>query len=294
MNVTFVVGPTASGKSALALRLARETQGVIVNCDSVQVYKYVEIGAAKPTAEELQMVPHFLYGYVAPPRECTAGDYARDFFAQMQILEQQGFPEVFVVGGTGFYFQAIEKGMYEVEKTPSALSEELRSIAATPEGLLGLYQELKAQDPASAARIHPNDQYRVVRAVEILRSTGQKPSDLRREKAQASSAFPYPLKKMGVWWERPQLHERIHRRVRRMLQSGLIEEVEQLHKMGLQSWAPLQSVGYKETLAYLRGEIKSREGLEEQILISTRQLAKRQVTWFKRDLAIQWITDSTI
>lgn len=289
MQVTFVVGPTASGKSELALKLAQERQGVIVNCDSVQVYAHVQIGAAKPSSEELQRVPHYLYGHVLPPKEYTAGDYQRDFFELLTELSKQKVPEVFVVGGTGFYFQAIEKGMYTIEKSSEGLMETLREQAAKPEGLLALYEELKTFDPASAEKIHPNDEYRITRAVEIIRSSGRKPSELREEKARAANPFPYPLQKIGVAWERPELHQRIHQRVKKMLSAGLIEEVIELNKMGLQNWAPLRSVGYKEVQEYLRGELKDLASLEEQILISTRQLAKRQITWFKRDPAIRWV-----
>lgn len=288
MKVTFVVGPTASGKSDLALTLAEKCQGVIVNCDSVQVYAHVQIGAAKPSAEEMQRVPHFLYGHVLPPLEYTAGDYYRDFFVQMKSLEQQGTENVFVVGGTGFYFQAIEKGMYSVAKVDPELAESLRVQALTPQGLNELYQELKQFDPISTEKIHANDQYRVVRALEIIRSTGRKPSELKLEKQAAVTEFPYPLQKIGVWRERPELHARILRRVKKMLAGGLIEEVQELNKMCLDAWAPMASVGYFEVQAYLRGEIKTLSQLEEKILISTRQLAKRQVTWFKRDLAIEW------
>ncbi len=288
MKVTFVVGATASGKSDLALTLADERQGVIVNCDSVQVYSHVQIGAAKPSQADLEKVPHYLYGHVLPPNEYTAGDYCRDFFAQMTELEVQGVEDVFVVGGTGFYFQAIEKGMYTVAKVESEISESLRLLGATGEGLEKLYCELKQFDPVSTEKIHANDQYRIIRALEIIRSTGRKPSELKQEKQSATTVFPYPLAKIGVWRERSELHERIYLRVKKMLASGLIEEVEVLNKMGLAAWAPMASVGYHEVQDYLRGEVSSLSELEEKILISTRQLAKRQITWFKRDMAIQW------
>lgn len=294
MKVTFVVGPTASGKSELALRWAQESRGVIVNCDSVQVYSEVSIGAAKPSPEELSLVPHYLLGHVLPPQDYTAGDYCRDFHQLLPQLESQGVEDVFVVGGTGFYFQAIEKGMYHIEKVADDLSEELREIAATPEGLRLLWDELHLNDPDSAALIHPNDQYRVVRAMEILRGTGTKPSTLKQEMKQQLQKFPYPLRKVGVNWERAVLHQRIHSRVKKMLAAGLIDEVRELNKKGLSLWAPLQSVGYKEVQQYLGGELPSLAALEERILISTRQLAKRQITWFRRDPELRWIQPSSL
>lgn len=288
MKVTFVVGPTASGKSALALELALKHRGVIVNCDSVQVYSHVQIGAAKPSLEDLQLVPHYLYGYVSPPTECTAGMYSRTFFEQLQSLEKEGVPQVYVVGGTGFYFQAIEKGMYDVQESSSDISAELERQASTLEGYQTLLDELKESDPESASLFHANDRYRILRSIEILRTSGRKPSELRQSKKQMQQPFPYPLEKIGVHMERSLLHQRIHDRVKLMLKQGFIDEVIDLNKLNLQEWAPLNSVGYREVQMYLKGEIHSLVELEEQILISTRQLAKRQITWFKRDKDIQW------
>lgn len=288
MQVTFVVGPTASGKSALALELAVKNQGVILNCDSVQVYSHVQIGAAKPSLAEMQLVPHYLYGYVDPPFECTAGMYHRSFFEQLQSLEEQGVNHIYVVGGTGFYFQAIEKGMYEVQQSSSIISAELEGQASTSEGYQALLEELKQGDPESAALFHSNDRYRILRSIEILRTSGRKPSELRQSKKQLQHPFPYPLEKIGIHMERSFLHLRIHERVKLMLKNGFIDEVIELNKMNLQDWAPLNSVGYREIQMYLKGEILSLAELEDQILISTRQLAKRQITWFKRDKAIRW------
>jgi tRNA dimethylallyltransferase len=208
----------------------------------------------------------------------------------LSSLEAQGVSDVYLVGGTGFYFQAIEKGMFSVEKVDPAIAAQLMVEAGTAEGLLRLHRELENADPASAERIHRNDQYRIVRALEIVRGTGRRPSDLLQEKQTGIEPFPYPLRKLGVHWERSELHTRIHRRVKQMLKQGFIDEVVSLNKMNLQNWAPMQSVGYKEVQQYLVGEIKTHDALEEKILISTRQLAKRQVTWFRRDAEIDWVS----
>jgi tRNA dimethylallyltransferase len=288
MNVIFVVGPTASGKSTLALELALKNRGVILNCDSVQVYSHIQIGAAKPTPEEMQIVPHYLYGHVLPPIEYTAGMYRRDFFQQLTSLDKQGIENIYVVGGTGFYFQAIEKGMFEIQESSKDLIEELEQLAATNEGYALLLEELKQGDPETFKLFHPNDRYRVLRAIEILRTSRRRPSDLRKEKLESQTPFPYPLKKIGIQLDRSCLHQRIHERVKKMLKQGLIDEVIELNKLNLQNWAPLKSVGYKEVQLYLSDEIPSLSVLEEQILISTRQLAKRQMTWFNRDKEIYW------
>jgi tRNA dimethylallyltransferase len=274
----------------MALRLAQAKQGVIINCDSVQVYSHVQIGAAKPSAGELALVPHYLYGHVWPPDEYTAGMYQRDCLELLRTLALKGVEDVFIVGGTGFYFQALERGMYPIPKAAPELTEVLKAQAAIPEGLSELYLELQAFDPVATTKIHGNDQYRILRAIEIIRTTGRKPSELKQHMSSQPSVFPYPLEKIGAWRERPELHQRIHRRVQRMLSAGLIDEVTELNKINLHDWAPLTSVGYKEVQAYLRGEITTLAELEAKILISTRQLAKRQITWFSRDKEIQWRT----
>lgn len=292
MKITFVVGPTASGKSELALTLAQKNKGVIVNCDSVQMYSEVHIGAAKPSLEELKLIPHYLYGHVVPPQKYTAGEFRRDFFSLLEDLKNQNQEIVYVVGGTGFYFQALEFGMYSVDECSLEIKTELLKIASTPEGVLSLYEELKHHDPEFAQKIHPHDQYRLIRSVEILRSSGKRPSELKSEMKLLAKSFPYQLNKIGVHMARELLHEHIHRRVQKMLKMGLIEEVQGLIQKGLSDWEPLRSVGYKEVQLYLKGEIKSLHELEDKITISTRQLAKKQITWFKRDKAIEWIDGS--
>ncbi len=294
MKIFFVVGPTGSGKSQYALQRAQSCEGVIVNCDSIQQYAHLKIGAALPSEEDFDRVQHYLYSYVQPPNENTVGDYHRDFFSLLDKLNSEGVENVFVVGGTGFYFQAIEKGLFPVGKSNSHTIEQLELVAEKPEGLWELYLELKKIDPESAEKIHPNDAYRVVRAIEIWRRTLMKPSVVANLHRSQQSPFPYPLEKIGIHWERSELHTRIEMRIHEMLKSGLIQEVENLLHMGLATWAPLQSVGYKEVQLYLNGNLGSKTILEQKILFSTRQLAKRQLTWFRRDLSIQWLSGSQI
>lgn len=288
MKVIFIVGPTASGKSEFALNLAIQNKGVIVNCDSVQAYAKVSIGAAKPTQEEMKLVPHYLYGHIAPLNKYTAGQYRRDFFELMEVLNQKSIENVYVVGGTGFYFQAIEKGMFEVHESTPQIKLQLQEEARAQNGLQNLYSELLKFDPESAHKIHPNDEYRLIRAIEIIRTSGRKPSELKKEIKDAAMPFPYPLEKIGVNRAREDLHRRIQLRVKKMLSLGFIAEVQELRSEGLKDWEPMKSVGYKEVQSYLDGEIKTISELEDKIVISTRQLAKRQLTWFKRDQAIHW------
>lgn len=283
--VIFVVGTTASGKSDWALRWAQEFGGVIVNCDSVQVYEKLNIGAAKPTLAEQSLVPHYLLGYVSPPQEMTAGVYARDFFSCLEKLPVN--VPIFVVGGTGFYFMAIEKGMYPVVPVAEEIQKSVAAELSEQGGVEKLYQELQAVDPEYAAKIHLADHYRIGRAIELIRSQGKSVTQIQSDFAAAQRKFPYPLLKIGPTWHREVLRERIEIRTQKMLQDGLVAEVQGLLDEGLEAWAPLSSVGYKETMAYLRGEI-SQDQLMSEIATNTRQLAKRQRTWFQRDKEIHW------
>ncbi|WP_277578929.1 tRNA (adenosine(37)-N6)-dimethylallyltransferase MiaA [Bdellovibrio svalbardensis] len=288
--VIFVVGATATGKSEWALKLAQEFKGVIINCDSVQLYKKLDIGSAKPSKEEQALVPHYLLDYISPPEEMTAGNYARDFFACMERIPE-GTP-VFVVGGTGFYFMAIEKGMYPVTKVSPELKEQVEKEIAEQGGAEKLHRELTQADPEYAAKIHLSDHYRIGRAIEMIRSQGKSVTQIQKEFEDQRVEFPYPLLKLGPTWDREVLRARIRQRCQIMLDRGLIAEVRQLLDEGLESWAPMSSVGYKEAIQFLHGELTETELLEE-LSINTAQLAKRQRTWFQRDKEIHWFDGSS-
>ncbi|QLY26864.1 tRNA (adenosine(37)-N6)-dimethylallyltransferase MiaA [Bdellovibrio sp. KM01] len=283
--VIFVVGSTATGKSEWALKLAQEFKGVIINCDSVQCYTKVQIGAAKPTAEELQLVPHHLVSYVDSPNESTAGSYCRDFAEVMKNLPE-GVP-AFVVGGTGFYFMAIEKGMYPVTEVSEEMKAQVAKEMAETGGAARLHAELSAVDPEYAAKVNIADHYRIGRGIELIRTQGKGVTQIQKEFDENKEPFAYPLLKIGPDWERERLRERIALRTHKMLKDGLIDEVEKLLDQGLEGWAPMSSVGYKETIDFIKGRINEDE-LLEQITTNTRQLAKRQKTWFQRDKDIHW------
>lgn len=289
-RVLFLVGATATGKSDAAVRLALKAGAKIVNCDSVQVYEGLRIGSGQPTEEDKRGVPHDLYDYVAPPREMTAGTYKVDFDELMKKFSPED--RVILVGGTGFYFQAVEKGMFEVPEVGDSLRDELGAAADTPEGYARLREELKTHDVASFERIHEADRYRTLRALGILRAGGRKPSELRKEMEAAVPPFPYPLLKCGYRRDGEELKARIARRTRSMIDRGLIEETKSFLDRGFEAWAPLSSVGYKETASFLR-DGKSRDWLFDEICLRTGQLAKRQRTWFQRDAAIHWFGEAT-
>jgi tRNA dimethylallyltransferase len=282
--VVFVLGTTASGKSHWALEWAQQFAGVVVNCDSVQLYKGLDIGAAKPTVEEMKLVPHLLYDYVAEGETMTAGKYTRDFFPCLEALPPQ---PAFVVGGTGFYFQAIEKGMYPVRQIPAGISADIERELSTAEGALNLYAEFCARDPEAAAKIHAPDHYRLGRAMELIRAEGKSLTAIRQEFSELQKPFPYPLLKIGIRWDREALQARVRARTEKMLETGLIEEVRGLLDRGLGTWAPLQGVGYKEVGEYLGGG-RSLVWLLDEITKNTMGIAKRQRTWFQRDPEVRW------
>ena len=282
----FVVGPTASGKSDWALNEAEKKGGVIFNCDSVQLYQQTNIGAAKPTDEEKNRVPHFLIDEVAPPDEITSAGYRKLFLEKLSLIPEA--TPIYVVGGTGFYFLALEKGLFEIQEASEDLKKQIEIQSQTEMGIVKLLDEVKKLDPEYSLKLHLNDHYRIVRAVEILRSSpGKTITQLLEEKKQ-TVGLEGIIEKIGFKWETSALEERIRIRTKNMLANGLIDETHVLLNKGLENWAPLKSVGYKEVVQYLKGQIP-KDQLEEQIVVSTRQLAKKQRTWFQRDTEIQWI-----
>ncbi len=289
-KVIFVMGSTASGKSEWALQLAQKFQGVIVNCDSIQTYQKVNIGAAKPTSEERALVPHYLLDYVAPPDEMTAGQFARDFNSCLENLPEE--KPIFVVGGTGFYFMAIEKGMYPVLPVPEGVKRQVADEMNEVKGPLRLLLEVQQVDPEYGARLHLADHYRIGRAVELIRSQGKSITQIQNDFERSRVEFPHDLLKVAPFWERAILTERIERRTRLMLQKGLIEEVRGLVDQRLSEWSPLRSVGYREVVSALSGLIDETK-LCAEISRSTKQLAKRQQTWFQRDQQLNWLPGET-
>ena len=278
------MGPTASGKSQWALEQAEKYSGSIINCDSVQFYKGLEIGSAAPTFLDKNKAPHHMYGYVEAPKEMTAGQFLRDFY---QLLEKKilKFP-VFIVGGTGFYVQALEKGMYDLEPADLELRAQIEAELQS-RGAEILHQELSFADPKHF--IHLNDHYRLVRAIEILRTHGLTPTQLkaRTVNTENKNAFLFPYIKIGFSENKESAHLKIQQRAKKMIENGMIEEVQFFLKNGFKDWAPLASVGYKEVVDYLLHN-KSKSELFDSIVTSTMQLIKKQKTWFKRDSSILW------
>ena len=276
-SLIAIVGPTAVGKSELALRLAEEFGGEIVSADSRQIYRGLDIGTAKPTAEERRRVPHHLLDVVDPDEVLTLAQYQELAYAAIDdILARGKVP--FLVGGTGLYIKAVVEG-WSIPRVPpnEKLREELYRLAEL-EGPEALHARLREVDPAAAARIDPRNVRRVVRALEVYAETGRPISELQRR-----SPPPYRTLQIGLTMEREELYRRIDERVERMIERGLVEEVRGLIERGYGLDLPAMSgLGYREIGLYLRGEI----GLEEAIRLikrNTRRFVRHQYNWFRLD-----------
>ncbi len=276
-KILFLVGPTASCKTNLAIKIATQTQAQIINADSVQVYEGLDLGSAKPTQEELQKVPHHLIGHIHKGNDYTSGQFRKDVFS---IIEKYPRTNFIVVGGSGFYLKGLTTGLYEIPPVP----EEIHLKVKTEENAK-LYEELQKIDPESSKTINPNDSYRLRRAIEVFRAFQKPLSAFRNEFVKQD--LPFEHQKIGLKLEREELRERVHARVLKMLDDGLVTEVEGLLKENLKDWKALSSVGYKEVIQMLNGELAS-DLLVDEIVKNTMGLAKRQMTWFRKDKEIEW------
>lgn len=307
-NLLFVVGPTACGKSDCAVEIAEKIAGKIadrlpkipspqiINTDSVQFFSGVNIGAAKPSANLLSRVRHHLIGHIPIGATYTAGQFREEALSVISEVSRQGVKTILAVGGSGFYVQALEKGMYDVPEIPIETRNGLEKESRAANGWMQLYLELQGRDPRAAEKIQANDRYRILRALEILRTHTGTLTEVRENFATNRPVEqPFAAYKIGVFLNRDTLRERVEVRTRGMLAQGLIDEVIALRLKlrslapdgSLDSWAPLKSVGYREVQAFLDGKL-AQEGLAPAIVTSTMQLAKRQMTWFKRDASIKW------
>jgi tRNA dimethylallyltransferase len=289
MKVIVVSGPTASGKTDLAIELALKFGGEVVNFDSLLLYQEITIGTAKPTEDERKKIPHHMIDVRSIANPMNAADYWRMAFPLIEKL-LSGNKLVYLVGGSGFYLQALLKGMYESTTTPPDISQRSNELYEK-EGITPFLEILKQHDPKSLELYHYNDHYRVRRAVEHWWSTGTQMSAARESKDELNVQMDRPCvhnwKVLHIHLDLPKAEHLkiIESRTDKMLASGLIQEVESLLKAGFTGEEkPLQSIGYKESLDFIAGKFKNLEECRERIIISTRQLAKSQRTWFKKDL----------
>jgi tRNA dimethylallyltransferase len=281
--LVVILGPTGSGKTSLSVALGGQFDGEIVSCDSVAVYRGLEIGSAKPSAEQRQQIPHHLLDVVAPDAFYTAGDYGRDARAAIAAIAGRGRLPI-VTGGTGLYLRALLQGLFPGPQRSAALRDRLLRKAET-RGPGALHRILKRLDPASAARIHVNDLAKVIRAIEVTLSASRPMSEAWKEGRDALTG--YRVLRIGLDPKRQQLYERINARARTMFAQGLIEETREL--IARYGHPPaLASLGYRQAAQYLEGALT----LEQAIVAASqghRNYAKRQLTWFRREPEVCWL-----
>jgi tRNA dimethylallyltransferase len=280
-----LLGPTGSGKSSLALELARRFKGEIISADSVQVYRGLDIGTAKPSPEDRRLIPHHLIDILDPDQGYSAALFREQADEVILGLHKRKIP-IFVVGGTGLYLKALTRGLFRGPAGDSKLRLALHKKAEM-RGNEVLYRELQELDPEAASRIHPHDRFRITRALEVY-SLGKKPISLF-QKEHGFQENHYEVLKVGLQCERDELYRRIECRVDQMIERGWVDEVQTLLNRG---YAPglksMRSLGYKNIVSYLSGGLT----LEQAIILTkrdTRRYAKRQITWFKADPEIIWL-----
>lgn len=290
--VVFVAGPTASGKTALAVSLAQKLQGEVISADSMQIYKEMDIGSAKPTLEETAGIPHHMLDIVSPFAGYTAAQFQEQANTLIQEIIARGRLPI-VAGGTGLYIHGL---LYEMDfsgaQSDPAYRQMLQNLLEK-QGGEALYRLLQEKDGTAAAQLHPNDTKRIMRALEVFQCTGISKDKRAQSWQKPREDFISCL--IGLTLERGRLYEKINARVEDMFARGLVEEVQKLRSMGLTpAHQSMQGIGYKEILRALSGEYTLEEA-KEKIQQESRRYAKRQLTWFRREAGIQWIdrTDKT-
>ncbi len=279
-----VLGPTGSGKTALALALAERSQSEIVNCDSVALYREFEIGTAKPSLEERRRAPHHLLDCVDPESYMTAGEYARQAREVLDGIKARGRLPI-VVGGTGLYLRALLAGLFPGPERSEELRERLRQLAKK-KGSAHLHRVLNRLDAAAAKKIHANDLPKLIRAIEVCLASRQPMTEGWKQGRSALGGFR--IFRLGLNPDRNELYARLNQRAQHMFDSGLLEETERLLAKYGPSAAPLNSLGYKQVRQFLSGEIDASTALTS-VQQAHRNYAKRQMTWFRREPDVTWL-----
>ena len=282
MSVYFLVGPTASGKTELSFALAKNLNAEIVSCDSMCVYKGMDILTSKPSELNRKKVRHHLVDIISPTKEFSVAEYRLMALDVIEDILKRGKAPLFV-GGSGLYIKAVVDGLFSSNKKDAGFRKRQEQLAEKY-GKIYLYNKLKKIDPVTAKKIHPNNLRRVIRALEIYHTERKRPSELK----QKTEPLKYRVKIFGLEVDREKLYGNIDRRVDRMFKQGLVREVKNLSKKKL-SLTAKAALGYKEVLGYLKGKY-SLEETRELLEKNTRRFAKRQLTWFRADKRIQWIS----
>ena len=285
-KVVVICGPTASGKTALSIELAKRINGEIVSADSMQIYDEMNIGTAKPDQEEMQGIKHYLIGNIKPTKRYSVSEFKKDAISAIkEIVSKEKMP--IVVGGTGLYVNSLVYGIdYPEIQTNLEYRKELEKIVEE-KGLQYLFEKAVEIDKEAMKNISPNDKKRILRVLEIYKETGKTKTELERESRK--NGIPYDYKIFAINMPREILYDRINRRVDIMIEKGLIDEVSSLYeKYGESLLTSMQAIGYKEVVEFLKGNC-TKEEMTEKIKMETRRYAKRQLTWFRKIENIQWL-----
>ncbi|HSA58165.1 MAG TPA: tRNA (adenosine(37)-N6)-dimethylallyltransferase MiaA [bacterium] len=292
-TIIILCGPTASGKTAVAVEAAQRLGAEIVSADSGQVYRGMDIGTAKPSREDRSRVPFHLIDILDPDQQFSAADFRSRSLEAIGAIQKRG-KRALVVGGTGLYLKALEQGLFEGPSRDDAVRAELEERVRR-DGIESLHRELQEVDPSAAAAIPPKNRQRIIRALEVYRLTGRPISEFWKEdqarRGSGGRAIPTFIK-YGLDLSRDELNRRIEERVEGMIEEGLLAEARGLWERWGRAAPGLKLIGYKEIVAYLEGKT----GLEEAVALvikNTRQYAKRQRTWFRKDKEIRWVSDLT-
>ncbi|MFC1769454.1 tRNA (adenosine(37)-N6)-dimethylallyltransferase MiaA [Nitrospirota bacterium] len=277
-RVVMIVGPTGVGKTGASVLLAQKLGTEIISADSMQIYRHMDIGTEKPSPEQLEAAPHHMVNIVEPSESFSAGKYLEAAGAIIEALHAEGRIPV-VVGGTGLYIKTMTRGIFDGPEADPVLRETLGKHSAS-----SLHQKLIGLDPETAAGIMPEDKRRIVRALEVCLTTGRKMSEL---KAEGTAPLPYTFIKIALTRDRKELYRMIDDRVDHMFRNGLVEEVKRILIMNPDQ-TPMQAIGYKEVAAYLTGEYDHEEAVR-LVKRNTRRYAKRQYTWFNKEIDLQWV-----
>lgn len=281
-KLVAIVGPTAVGKTKVSIELAKALGGEIINGDSMQVYKGMDIGTAKITDKEMEGIPHHLFDIKDPTEPYSAAEFQELARPLVTEINARGNIPI-VVGGTGMYIKALtHKFNFSDTDSDPDFRKKMEDIYKK-QGSVSLYEKLKSIDPESAVTIHPNNVRRVIRALEIHHTTGAPASEQRKQENES----PYRLATVGLTMERDRLYQRIDRRVDQMVEDGLIDEVRRLYENGVRDCQSIQAIGYKEVYSYLKGECSKEEAIE-QLKRNSRRYAKKQFTWFRHQMNVRW------
>ena len=284
-KVIVICGPTASGKTALSIELAKKINGEIISCDSMQIYKEMNIGTAKPTKEEMQGIKHYMIDIISPDERYSVADYKKEAKKAIKEIISKGKVPI-VVGGTGLYVDSL---IYEIDYPKNKFDEKYREELeqeVEEQGLNALYEKAKEIDEEAIKKISPNDKKRILRILEIYHATGKNKTEQEKESRKNEPEFDYKVFALNM--DREKLYDRINRRVDIMIESGLIQEVENIYRKYNRFPTAMQGLGYKEVVDYIEKRL-TKEEMIEKIKQETRRYAKRQLTWIRKNKETIWL-----